>query len=350
MIPDVEALVAQTNSQNEARRMRWASRMAAGVVDFSDPSFFTAYHPHEEIVAWLKNMQQSHSNLATMIKIGDTLEGREIVGLKITAAKGGETKPMIFLNSLQHAREWVSGATTTYFIHQLLTGYGQDTEVTELLDKLEFVIMPIINVDGYNYTWVKGGSRMWRKNRRMLQNSWGCNGIDINRNFDYKYKPGGSFDMCAEDYAGPSGFSEPESTAMGMFMKENDNMVAYIDYHAYSQLVMWPWGYTPTPPPRNDILSAAGQKMTQAIIGTHNTKYVSGQIYQTIYPVAGDSVDYAFGAANATISIVVELRDTGRYGFILPPDQIIPTATENWNGLKALARYIIDNNIKRENA
>ena len=42
-------------------------------------------------------------------------------------------------------------------------------------------------------------------------------------------------------------------------------------------------------------------------------------------------MDWALGAAGIPYSIGMELRDTGKHGFLLPPDQIIPTGQEIWN-------------------
>jgi hypothetical protein len=49
-------------------------------------------------------------------------------------------------------------------------------------------------------------------------------------------------------------------------------------------------------------------------------------------------VDYAYENAKAAFSMTVELRDTGRYGFILPPEQIVPSAEEMWAGLSYLLK------------
>ena len=73
-----------------------------------------------------------------------------------------------------------------------------------------------------------------------------------------------------------------------------------------------------------------------AIKAVHGTVYTQGPICNTIYQVSGDSVDYALENAKAKFSMTVELRDTGDYGFILPPEQIKPTGEEMWAGLSYL--------------
>ena len=58
---------------------------------------------------------------------------------------------------------------------------------------------------------------------------------------------------------------------------------------------------------------------------------------------SGNSKDWGFKGLGAKYSYVVELRDTGKYGFLLPEDQIIPTAEENYAAVLALAEFIFGN-------
>ena len=55
---------------------------------------------------------------------------------------------------------------------------------------------------------------------------------------------------------------------------------------------------------------------------------------------SGDTIDYYYDIEVVTHSYIIEVRDKGAYGFQLPPDQIVPTATETWNGIKALIKAI----------
>ena len=58
--------------------------------------------------------------------------------------------------------------------------------------------------------------------------------------------------------------------------------------------------------------------------------------FETILDVAsGNTLDWTYDVAGIVYSYTLELRDTGHDGFELPEDQILPTATETWEGLKA---------------
>ena len=56
--------------------------------------------------------------------------------------------------------------------------------------------------------------------------------------------------------------------------------------------------------------------------------YEIGCIPCVLYDASGSATDWAAGAAEIPYAIAMELRDTGSYGFLLPPSQIIPTGEE----------------------
>lgn len=58
---------------------------------------------------------------------------------------------------------------------------------------------------------------------------------------------------------------------------------------------------------------------------------------------SGSSADWTYGKLGLEYSYGVELRDTGKYGFLLPEDQIIPTGRETLDALLALAKYVDKN-------
>jgi hypothetical protein len=72
-----------------------------------------------------------------------------------------------------------------------------------------------------------------------------------------------------------------------------------------------------------------GQASHDAILAVHNMQYDFGPIYSTIYPACGNDVDWYYDH-EGIFSFTTELRDTGTYGFELPPAQIIPTCEENY--------------------
>ncbi|XP_042908094.1 carboxypeptidase B isoform X2 [Parasteatoda tepidariorum] len=299
------------------------------------------YHTFDSISAYIDTTATRYAKIASAKSIGTTFEGNPIKGLRIGAP--GVNKPAIWIDSGIHAREWVAPATSLYIISQLVKGYDTDPEIKDLVDSYDWYIFPVINVDGYKYTWTF--NRMWRKNRSQSSRfgpSMFCRGADPNRNFGSAFGgPGTSGDSCSEIYRGASAFSEAESSAIRDGLKALGNRVkAYFTLHAYSQLWMTPYGHSRANPPHYDEQMNALKIAHAAITGTHGEYYKYGPIATTIYPAAGSSVDWAYEGANVKYSFAIELRDTGRQGFLLSNTQIIPTAEENFNGIKAVAKMI----------
>jgi carboxypeptidase A4 len=226
-----------------------------------------------------------------------------------------------------------------YAAYQLLT--STDATVAGFKDKYDFYIFPIVNPDGFAYT--QATDRMWRKNRQSTPTA-SCVGRDVNRNWPnhWDQRGGASTSPCAEDYKGPSAGDGVETKAL---KAQLDSIAAgkgvqlYMDIHSYSQLWMYPYGYTCSGAVPN---AAKSQSLTDgaiaAVKAVHGTVFTGGPICNTIYQVSGDSVDYAFEVAKATFSMTVELRDTGNYGFVLPANQILPSGEEMWAGLSYLLK------------
>lgn len=69
-------------------------------------------------------------------------------------------------------------------------------------------------------------------------------------------------------------------------------------------------------------------------------RYTVGPSGSTLYPAAGGSDDWARGALNIKYAYTVELRDTGRYGFVLPASQIQPTGEEATQFVDSIAQEV----------
>lgn len=108
-----------------------------------------------------------------------------------------------------HAREWITPAVVTYLIRGLL-------DERELLEQLDFYLLPVLNPDGYEYSHIK--DRLWRKTRspqrpaNATAGQRACKGVDANRNWDSHWgERASTADPCSHNYPGPKAFSEPET-------------------------------------------------------------------------------------------------------------------------------------------
>ena len=139
-----------------------------------------------------------------------------------------------------HASEWISPAVVTYMMRELTENI---TGQQELVDELDWYIVPSVNPDGYVYTW--SDDRLWRKTRSPNEGS-PCMGTDPNRNFDFQWATVGTSDQpCSETFHGSEPFSEAETRNVRDFVLPlKDQLKHFIDVHSYSQIVITPWGYT----------------------------------------------------------------------------------------------------------
>jgi hypothetical protein len=88
--------------------------------------------------------------------------------------------------------------------------------------------------------------------------------------------------------------------------------------------------------PNSAELSSLSKGVVDAIAGVYGTSFDYGPICSTIYPATGCSVDYVNDVTKSQYTFTAELRDTGTYGFILPADQIMPSALEAYAGIRYL--------------
>ncbi|KAF8977047.1 hypothetical protein BGZ46_007703 [Entomortierella lignicola] len=319
-------------------------------VDFD--TWFNNYHTHAEIKDFFLQLSDDYPELITFIpSIGKTVEERDIFAIKLTAKeKDGSVKekPQIWWQGLQHAREWAGGSTVQYLTHHLVTNYGRENNITDILKNTEFIIVPIMNLDGYDYTWSK--NRLWRKNRRSV--GLGAFGVDLNRNWDDHFAEGGSSGFpWSETYHGPSAASEPEVQALQDFFSAQKRIVGAIDFHCYSQLVLRPEGWTTAPSTHEKEHKFVGDKIVSTIKDVHGKKYISEPSI-ALYKTTGAASDWFYGdkaaAANngqKVYSYTIELRpsDTnpgGRSGFILPPEEIIPLGEEIAKAMEFFVDYV----------
>ncbi|MHA7814330.1 MAG: M14 family zinc carboxypeptidase [Phycisphaerales bacterium] len=300
--------------------------------------WFETYRTLDEITSYITNIETLRADLATVDVVGQTWEGRDMFSVTISGPDSAENpreeRPALFIFSTVHAREWIAPMTTSYIASRLASDYDTDPHVKMLLDNARVVIVPVGNPDGYLYTW--SNERYWRNTRR--DNGDGTFGVNINRNWAYQWGyEGASPNTSNTNYRGTHPFSEPETRALrDIALGLGDKLVAHIDYHSYSQLVMWPFGYAShvvTPEPWESALEHIGTCMSNEIMDSTGAFYVPQQSVN-LYPAAGNSQDWFFGALSS-VSMLVELRPS-HPDFSPPPNQIRPCAQENYAAFKVM--------------
>jgi len=291
---------------------------------------YNVYHTLDEIESWMEDMVAKYSD-ASFVNAGTSYEKRNIRAIKISSGKSNA--PAYVINCGLHAREWVNPASCLYAVKYLLESSASENFRSEI----DYYITPISNPDGYVYTWT--GDRMWRKTRSL--NNLFCDGVDPNRNFDINWSgPGASSSSCNDAFYGPSVMSEIEVQSLANHVASIPNVKGFIDIHAYSQYWMFAYAYTYRHTRDHDILTVIGDESAAAIKASHGKTYAAGAISEVIYQASGSTTDYVYEKLGVKCSFASELRDTGRYGFVLPENQIQPTAEESFAGLMVIAKYV----------
>lgn len=305
-----------------------------------DDAWFSNYKQFADIIAYFNDIAAVHPQIASMSDVGDSLQGNDIYALTLTGPETPgnlvEDRPVVLWNGGQHAREWVSPMTVSYIASKLADDYGSDPRVTDIIDNTRIVIVPMMNPDGYLYTWTS--ERFWRKNRR--NNGDGTFGIDLNRNWGYEWGGEGASPFTGDDtYHGPSAFSEPETQVVrDLASSFGDKLVSHIDYHTYSQLILWPFGYAEgvqTPEPDRTFFDELSTALSDEILAYSGVFYDPIQLVD-LYAAAGTCSDWHYGDLGVK-SLTFELRPSsgaGFGGFDPDPSVILPTARENYEAAK----------------
>lgn len=293
------------------------------------------YYPIEQVHHFMRQVERATPGVTTF-SIGKTHENRDILAIEIMNAPHDNS--FIWVDGCTHAREWVTVTTVMYMIEQII------------LEKLpiNIILVPVLNVDGYVYTWTK--DRLWRKNRRPYRASRfarhqmadRCTGVDLNRNYDINFGGEGSSDNpCSLLYQGPAPFSEPEVKAASDILKRHRNRIRMtLSLHSFNQLWASPNAYTKASTPDYDHHMTVLRAVKRAVYNTNRADYDIGPLGQRLYLGSGFMLDWIYNKLGIKDAYLVELRDKGKYGFILPLDQVWPTATETWNGFKAAVKIV----------
>jgi murein tripeptide amidase MpaA len=241
---------------------------------------FSRYHTYEEILNYLEN-EVSKSDLVVIDFIGKSFEGRKIPVIRITDNKLNNSKPIILIDSLIHAREWVTGATNLFIINQLFS----NKSMQNYLKKFEFHIIPMFNPDGYAYSW--RFDRLWRKTRTFSIGSIFCRGADANRNFDIHFRTLDEENTtpCSENYCGDYAFSEPEVVAFRDYtlkLNQTNVLLAYFSLHSYTQKLLYPYSYTSDPPINFIELKNLSNIASNAIKSVYGSFYKTGSAFQVM--------------------------------------------------------------------
>jgi hypothetical protein len=239
-----------------------------------------------------------------------SLEGRTILGIEIaTNVARRDGRPVFYMDGVHHAREWPAAEMPIMWAYDLLESYGTDSRITTLMDTSRFIVVPVVNPDGFHHSRESlvqvptlgiappgGLEGYWRKNRRsvtgvtipVVQKNPDAYGIDPNRNYGYRWGgPGSNAQPIWQDSRGPAAFSEPESENVATVLRRY-HATAMITNHTTGNLILRAWGDTYDDPPDDELLRTLGDACG-VITGYKSQKSIQ------LYITTGTCSDYAYG-------------------------------------------------------
>ncbi|XP_075906397.1 carboxypeptidase A6 isoform X1 [Nelusetta ayraudi] len=326
-ISNLQKEIEKQTGQRSSRRRRSESQYN-----------YEVYHSLAEIQGWMFEMNRTQPHLVDMFSIGKSYEGRQLYVLQV-GKKNRHQKKAVWIDCGVHAREWIGPAFCQWFVKEAINSYQYDSVMRRLLNQLHFYIMPVFNVDGYQFSWTT--DRFWRKTRSK-NHKFHCRGVDANRNWKVKWcEEGASSHPCDDTYCGPYPESEPEVKAVAKFLrKRRKHVKAYISIHAYAQMLLYPYSYKYAAIPNFSCVESAAHNAVTALYSAYGVRYRYGPASSTLYVSSGSSIDWAY-RNGIPYAFAFELRDTGYYGFLLPESLINPTCTETMRAVKAISSGLL---------
>lgn len=222
-----------------------AERTPPGPARAGFPPEDSGYHTYSEMVAELESTAAEHPDIAVKSSVGRSAQGRDIPVLKISDNAGtDENEPEVLFTCNQHAREHLTAEMCLHIVQRYTDNHGTDDGVTSMVDNREIWVIPMVNPDGVVHDLAGDRYRAWRRNREARP-------VDLNRNWGHKWGccGGSSGNPSDPTYRGDAPFSAPETSAIRDFVDSRlvngtQQITGHIDFHTYSELVLWPYGYT----------------------------------------------------------------------------------------------------------
>ena len=294
----------------------------------------SGYHNYAEAMEEIDKRVEDNPSIMSKEVIGKSHEGRDIIAVKISDnVDNDEDEPEVLFTHHQHAREHLTVEMALYMLREFGEDYATDSRIAEAVNGREIWIIPDLNPDGGEFDIESGSYQSWRKNRQPNSGA-GEVGTDLNRNWDFKFGCcGGSSDSPgSETYRGASAESAPEVKVVADFVRSRvvggkQQLKAAIDFHTYSELVLWPYGYTNDDTAEGltqddrDAFAAVGEKMG-------GQQRLHAEQASDLYITDGSIDDWLWGDQKI-FAYTFEMYPTGfGGGGFYPPDEVIERETD----------------------
>lgn len=190
--------------------------------DSRTTTIWNFYPTYQQYLNFMSGFASAHPDICKLDTIGTTVQGRLLLVLKISdSVTVDRGVPQFFYSSTMHGDEPPGYVFMLHLIDSLLSGYGQNSRITNLVNHYQIFINPLANPDG---TYAGGNNTVYYATR------YNANGIDLNRNYpDPQYGPHPD-----------SSAWQPETIAF-MNFADNTHFVMSMNFHSGSEVFNYPW-------------------------------------------------------------------------------------------------------------
>jgi carboxypeptidase T len=297
------------------------------------PIGYQGYHTYAELSSELDALAAAHPNQVAVSSYGKSVQGRPLLLVKISDdVRTDKREPEVLFSCAQHAREHLTVEMCLHIVKRLAQGYGTDPTITRLVRSREIWVAPMVNPDGAEYDISTGLFGMWRKNRQPTPGTTDV-GTDTNRNWGDEWAccGGSSANPGSDSYHGSAPFSAPETAQLRNWVNSRviggvQQITAHIDFHSFSELVLWPYGFTTNDagPGLSASDAATFRKLGEQMAATNGyTPEQSSQLY-----VTDGSIGDWMWAQHHIWSYTLEMYPTSlTQGGFYPPASVIDRET-----------------------
>lgn len=191
-------------------------------VDIRNVEEWDFYPTYEAYIDMMYQFAADYPSLCQIISIGTSVQGRELLMAKISDNIGiKENEPQFLYTSSMHGDETTGYILMLRLIDYLLSNYGSNPRVTNLVDNIEIWINPLANPDG---TYAGGNDTV--SGARRYNAMW----VDLNRNYP-----------DPEDGPHPDGEEWQTETLHFMELAENNRFVSSANFHGGAEVCNYPW-------------------------------------------------------------------------------------------------------------
>lgn len=256
LAPGARLLEADVSGAIRAKLRKFALTSAAG------------YHSFDQVQSWMKGLSAGRPDLARVIDYGTSAQNRKLTALHLASARS-LGKPTVMITAATHGDELITTEVLMHLVDRLVAAYGKEDRLTRLVDEHDLYFIPVVNPDGFAGTNRYDGF------------------ADPNRSYPYPQ----------HENARPT-----PSIAGVMKLFAGLDLKASIDFHAFGELIMYPWAYTHAPVDAN--AHARFDTLTKHMAEAN--RYTYGPIADVIYVAPGSSADYYFWK-KGSLSLGIEM-------------------------------------------